>query len=148
VTAFPPVAELVPHEAPMCLIDEVLDAGDTHIVCGYTPLPGAPFAQPDGIEAVVALEYMAQTIAAFAGLEGRAQGEPPKIGYLLGCRQLTLHRARLALGVPLRIEVRRVFGDAALGNFACVVHDAQGPVAEAQLSVAQPGPGMALPGDA
>ncbi len=147
MSVFPPVAELVPHESPMRWLDEVLDAGETHIVCGYTPLADSPLVDGAGLEAVVALEYMAQAIAAFAGLEGRAQGLPPKIGYLLGCRQLTLHRARLAVGVPLRIEVRRVFGDAALGNFACLVHDAQGLVAAAQLSVAQPGPGMALPGD-
>ena len=147
MSAFPDIAELVPHEPPLRLVDAMVQASAAHAVCTYTPRAGAPFATAAGVEAVVCLEYMAQSVAAFAGLEGRALGEPVRIGYLLGCRNMALHRAFLRLDEPLRIEVRRVWGDSALGNFACMVHDGDGLVAEAQLTVAQPGPGMALPGD-
>lgn len=148
MSGFAAVATYVPHQAPMVLLDEVLQASANHMVCAYTVRRGAPFATANGIEAVVVLEYMAQTIAAFAGYEGAQLGLPPKVGYLLGCRTLKLTADYVPIGAHLRIEIRRLWGDSALGNFGCEVHDDNGLVAAAQLTVAQPGPGMALPGDA
>ncbi|MEE3215623.1 MAG: hypothetical protein VX259_08645, partial [Pseudomonadota bacterium] len=34
---FPPIAELVPHQASMCLLDQVVEIGEEHLVASVTP---------------------------------------------------------------------------------------------------------------
>ena len=142
---WPPVLELVPHEPPMSLLDEVLDFQADTMVCAVTIRADAPFVQPAGVQAVVTLEYMAQCVAAWAGLTGRLMGQPVRIGFLIGCREMLLHRDRIAIGTCLTVVCKRVWGDSVLGSFECEVSDEAGCVATALLSTAQAGADGALP---
>jgi predicted hotdog family 3-hydroxylacyl-ACP dehydratase len=108
-----------------------------------------------GIGGWIGIELMAQAVAAWAGVQGRAQGEPPRIGLLLGCRKYRSTRARFEAGETLRIEIAREFqADNGLGQFACVLHlagDASdpAPLAQAQLTVfGPPDPAAFLAGTA
>ncbi len=118
---FPPVAELLPHAAPMVLVDEVVDAADGRVAARVTLRPDSPFVEDGRVPAVVAIEYMAQTIGTYAGLRARAAGRPPRIGFLLGTRDLTLEVDAFAVGDELRIEARHVWGDEQIGSFQCEV---------------------------
>jgi predicted hotdog family 3-hydroxylacyl-ACP dehydratase len=131
----PPVTELLPHAGSMILIDEVLEASAGRIVARVTLRPTSLFVEGDRVPALVAIEYMAQTIAAYAGLRARAAGGPPRIGFLLGTRELALEVDAFAVGDELTIEARHVWGDEQLGSFQCAVLRAGRTLASALVNV-------------
>ncbi len=133
--SLPPVAELLPHGPPMILIDEVVEAAEGRIAARVTLRPGSMFVEGDRVPAIVAIEYMAQTIGAYAGLRARATGHPPRIGFLLGTRELTLEVDAFAVGDELRIEARHVWGDERIGSFQCEVLRAGRTLASALVNV-------------
>lgn len=135
---FPQIGDLVPHRPPMLLLDHVVESEPERLLCAVTVRADAAFVEENGVQMIVTLEYMAQCVAAFAGLQARGAGDPVQIGYLIGCRQMTLNGDRIAIGTYLTLESKRVWGDNALGSFQCSVHDGDTCVASALLSVAQP----------
>ena len=146
MTSWPTMGELLPHEAPMILLDDVVDCDGDRMTCQVTIRPGAPFVEETGVHPVVTIEYMAQCIAAWVGLRALERHEPMRLGFLLGCREMQLHRPWLPLGTQLRVESLRAWGDDDLGSFECQVHDQDGCVATALLSVARAGSDGVMPG--
>ncbi len=135
----PNVADLLPHAPPMVLIDAITSHTGTGAQCEVTIRAGMPFEHDGTVASVVAIEFMAQSVAAFAGSQPHLRGEPPEIGYLIGCRKISFGRPSVAVGERLVVSVERVFGDVMLGKFTCTVRAADGTaVAEAELTVAQP----------
>ncbi len=139
MSALPPVAELVPQRPPMRLVDEVLAASDDAITCAAQVRAGDLFVQGGRAPAAVALEYMAQAIAAHAGLGARARGEAPAIGLIAACREMTLHADSLVPGDRLEIVAERVFVGPLTEYRARVTRRGE-PLAEAVLHVAAPAP--------
>ncbi|WAS97877.1 ApeP family dehydratase [Nannocystis punicea] len=137
--AFPPVAELVPQRPPMLLVDEVVAADDDGITCAAVVRADNLFLAGGRLHASALLEYMAQTIAAFAGLRAREGGQPPALGLIAACRGLELHAEHLAVGDPLQIVATRVFAGAMAEYRAAVTCRGQ-PLAEAVLSVVSTAP--------
>jgi predicted hotdog family 3-hydroxylacyl-ACP dehydratase len=123
--AMPPVGQLVPHAPPMLLIDRVIAHGENLTVCEVEVKPDSLFTvERDGLRevpAIVGIEYMAQTVAAFAGLSARKERRAPRIGFLIGCRELRLETDAFAPGDVLTVEARRLFGENDLGSFACTI---------------------------
>ena len=137
MTAFPPIAEVVPHRPPMLLLDRVLSFDGARVVCELCLAPNSPFAQGDEVPAIVGLEYMAQAAAAGAGLSARDKGGPARIGFLLGCRNLTIAVDSFRVGDRLIVEARRTFGEKDLGSFACQVRRGDDVLVEGALTVYQ-----------
>ncbi|WP_431288039.1 3-hydroxylacyl-ACP dehydratase [Roseateles chitinivorans] len=146
-----PAADLVPHAGRMSLLTRVLSCEEDRLVAEAALAGDQLFhdSQGDGtgIGGWIGIELMAQAVAAWAGVQGRARGEPPRIGLLLGCRKYRSTRGRFEAGETLRIEIAREFqADNGLGQFACVLHLASGtppaadepPLAQAQLTVFGP----------
>jgi predicted hotdog family 3-hydroxylacyl-ACP dehydratase len=119
----------------MILIDEVLEASEDAVLARVKLRPTSPFVEEGKVPAIVAIEYMAQTVGAYAGLRARAAGGPPRIGFLLGTREMTLDVDAFAVGDELTIEVHHVWGDEHLGSFQCEVRRDGRPVATALLNV-------------
>lgn len=138
---FPALTELLPHRPPMLLLDRVVAFDEESAACEVEIRESSTFFEPGGVPAWVALEYCAQTIAAYAGLKTRASGGEPKIGLLVAARELKLHTTLFAAGDTLLIRVRREFGEERIGRFACEVVRAGAVVASASLSVYLPGGG-------
>ena len=132
---FPSVAELLPHDPPMILIDEVCAWTEPIVRCRVKLREGSPFVRGGRAHAVVTLEYMAQTVGAYVGLWSRKRGEPIRIGYLLGARDVALEVDALDVGDEIIIEVQRVWGNDELGSFECKVERAGVPIASATLNV-------------
>ena len=86
MTTFPPIEALVPHKPPMLLLDRVLSYSTDYVSCEVEIRVDSPFVRDGVVPAIVGLEYMAQCVAAFAGLSARHKGEAPRIGFLLGSR--------------------------------------------------------------
>ena len=137
MSPFPPVRELLPHTDPMVLVDEVVDAGPEFARCRVRIGEASPFCAAGLVPAAVAIEYMAQTVGAYAGLRARSAGLPVRIGYLLGTRDLALEVDGFAAGEELIVEAREVWSDLPLAAFACRVERAGVVVASATLNVYQ-----------
>ena len=71
---YPPIVELVPHRPPMLLLDRVLSYDGECVVCETVLEPESPFVDEGEVPAIVGIEYMAQTIAAGAGLSRARKG--------------------------------------------------------------------------
>ena len=82
---------------------------------------------------------MAQAIAAGAGLSarGKGDGEPARMGFLLGCRDLSIAVDSFRVGDRLTIEARRTWGENQIGSFACKVGRGDEVVVEGALTVYQ-----------
>ena len=137
-----PIAELIPHAADMILIDEVVRFGAEDIETRLTVRPGGLFNQADGsLPAWVGIELMAQTIAAWAGMQGRLRGEPVRIGMLLGSRKYRCLRPAFAAGSLLTIEACCLLQDGGMASFDCRILLEGEECAQARLSTYQPSPG-------
>ena len=136
--AFAPIAELVPHSGPMRLLARVVRHDPERTLCSGAPAQSALFAAPDGsVPAWVGLEYMAQCIAAHAGLVARARGEAPPRGVLLGSRRLRVAAQRFAPARELAVEARHHRGERGLVAFDCEVRLVDGgpPLVEGRVNV-------------
>lgn len=139
MSAFPPVEQLVPQRPPMRLVDAVLAASDDAITCAAEVRAGDLFVRDGRAPAAVALEYMAQAIAAHAGLGARARGGEPAVGLIAACRSLELHADALVPGDLLEITAERAFVGPLTEYRARVTRRGE-PLAEAVLHVAAPAP--------
>ncbi|MCG8591446.1 MAG: 3-hydroxylacyl-ACP dehydratase [Proteobacteria bacterium] len=121
--AFPPVADVVPHSREAVLVDRIVAADENGIACELVVRPLPRWTHRRGVvPAWLALEYMAQCVAAHAGLRAREQGERPRVGLLLGTRRVSFRGGDFELGERLRIEARHVGGsNQGLVAFACRV---------------------------
>lgn len=81
------VSELVPHKGKMFLLNRICDY-DLEINSITTEIDITRdnlFYEDElgGVPAWVAFEYMAQSVSALSGLQGRTKGEKPKVGFIM-----------------------------------------------------------------
>lgn len=139
-----PLAELLPQAEPMILLSGYYppDASSDTVEAWVAISEESPFFESEsgGVPSCVAAEYMAQTMALCTGLYRERKGLPPKVGFLLGTRRLSLKLECFAAGARYRIRVQPLFSDEEFGSFACTIHDeATGrEVASALMNAYQP----------
>lgn len=75
---------LIPHRAPMVLIDAVREYGPERITARRLVREGDPFVTTDGLEGAALIEVVAQTIAAGDALYARSKRGRVIRGYLTG----------------------------------------------------------------
>ena len=140
------IDEWIPQRGAMQLLTRVLEADEDHAVAEVTIDADGLFFRDGRVPAWIGIEYMAQTIAAWAGARGRRAGRSgPRLGLLLGSRRFTASCDGFPEGATLRIEVAcELAGDNGLGLFDCrITHDGR-PMAAATVSVFEPEDAMAL----
>ncbi|EPC01163.1 hypothetical protein L861_11350 [Litchfieldella anticariensis FP35 = DSM 16096] len=140
------IAPYVPHRHGMCLLDTLLDVGDEYLHAEVIPSRDDLFATTEGIPGWVGLEWLAQAVAAWAGVQAVNQGGTPQIGFLLGTRRYQCQTPKFAFGQPIRIEVELDFrADNGLGAFRGRLLDSDGQqLATTTLNVFQPESRQAL----
>jgi predicted hotdog family 3-hydroxylacyl-ACP dehydratase len=131
------VLDYIPHQVPMVFIDELLDYGEAFATAKLSIRPELLFVEPRGLPTWSSIELMAQTISLYAGIHGRALGQVPKIGFLLGTRKLDLPFAFFPLYSEVVIRVEKNYQHQQLAQFDCQIM-AQQHCIRAQLSVYQP----------
>jgi predicted hotdog family 3-hydroxylacyl-ACP dehydratase len=139
-SGYPPVAELVPHEAPMILVDELVEWSPTHARVRAQVRRGGPFVTDGQLPATILLEYMAQAVAVANGMNARASGRSdslgmPGIGVLLGVRELNLEIDAVTIGDLLDIHVAHRYSDDALASYDCEVRRAGQTLASGAVNV-------------
>jgi len=133
------IGQFVPHSGPMRWLDRIVGYGDDWLEAEGTIRPGSPIGDDSGVGAWAGIEYMAQAIAAFAGLRARMRDEPIKIGLLVGTRRYESRWSLFSAGSRLRVRVRHDYSaDNGLSVFGCRIMCDEEEVATAVLSVFQP----------
>ena len=133
-----PVPSLLPQSGPMVLIEEPAASGDGWAEASVRIAENSVFYRPGrGVPSWVGAEYMAQTVALYAGISARQAGTDIRIGLLLGSRRYEVETEFFQLGSLLRVHVQEVWNDSQMAVFDCYLED-QERLAEAQLNVFQP----------
>ena len=139
--SMPPVSELVPHAAPMLLIDEVCSADPLNLQARVAIRKNSMFYQGGvGVPAYVGIEYIAQAVAAYSGWRGKQEDPtmPPRIGYLVGTRKMTLNCDGFQAGDCLDVFVKNIFEDEQMGVFEGEIRNGETVLVSAQINVYQP----------
>ena len=90
----PPITDLIPHQAEMCLLERILEWDDERIRLATSShrSPTHPLKDAGRLRAVHLCEYGAQAMAVHGALKARARGGTPKPGMLVSLRAVTFHR--------------------------------------------------------
>jgi predicted hotdog family 3-hydroxylacyl-ACP dehydratase len=102
--------DLVPHAPPMILIDHIHLPESEGLEATVRISEDSPFFEPRrGVPSYVGIEYVAQTVAALAGLRARRSGQGISLGFLLGTRRFQAWSPYFTLGSELTIQVEPEF---------------------------------------
>jgi predicted hotdog family 3-hydroxylacyl-ACP dehydratase len=135
-----PIEPFVPHKRGMCLLDSIVAVAADHLRAEVTPRADDLFATAQGIPGWVGLEWMAQAVAAWAGVQEAASGGSPLVGFLLGSRRYTCSVEHFTFGEPIQVDIHQEFrADNGLAAFQCqVLNQHEQLLASATLNVFQP----------
>ncbi|MDN3640793.1 hypothetical protein QWY82_18485 [Simiduia curdlanivorans] len=133
-----PIIDLVPHDLPMSLLDEVISVSENALMAKVSVHSQSLFLEAEGVPALVGIEYMAQAIAAFAGFQALSQGGQVSLGFLVGTRKFLSNVDFFAVDSSLWVRVERVVsGDNGLSVFECTIKG-ENVAVNANLNVFQP----------
>jgi predicted hotdog family 3-hydroxylacyl-ACP dehydratase len=135
------VSHFIPHRAPMILIDNLLEHTPDSLTTETHISPDSAYfdSQLNGVPNYVCIEYMAQSIAALAGVEALLHHEDIRVGFLLGSRKLQIHIDTFTLGESYRTQVTRLYQEeSGLAVFDCHIYHQDTLVAQANVNVFQP----------
>ncbi len=130
-----PIEEVIPHSGRMILLDRMVAIEEGRLTAEVVLRADSMFVRSGRARAIVTVEYMAQTVAAYVGTLARSRGEPVEIGFLIGIRELTLATGTLEAGDVLEVEARHVWGDSKLGSFTTTTRRNGEVIADATLTV-------------
>ncbi|HUS24285.1 MAG TPA: 3-hydroxylacyl-ACP dehydratase [Candidatus Binatia bacterium] len=132
--------QALPHGPDMVLLDRVLDWDAEHARCSVAIRRTSRFFEPGrGVPGWVGIEYMAQCIGVWAGIQRLEAGQPVIIGLLLGTRAYEFSCEYFTEGQQLAVEVEMLVRDSTgVGAFACVLRDDTGVLARGDVKAYQP----------
>ena len=109
------------HRTPMVFLDDVVESRHEGLTAAVRIRARIPFYETDrGVPAWVGIEYMAQSIAALAGIRARVAGDKVPLGLIIGCRNYISTTAAFAPGSELWISVEELFAEEnGFGSFDC-----------------------------
>jgi predicted hotdog family 3-hydroxylacyl-ACP dehydratase len=133
------IESLIPHRGAMRLIDRIVEVDDEHVLVEVdVPFDGL-FVRDGRVPAWVGIEYMAQAVAAWAGMRARGEGGAPRPGLLLGSRRYEVHCDGFPSGSRLRVRAScELIAGNGLGQFDCSVEMEGRQVAACRMSVIDP----------
>ncbi len=105
---------VIPHRGKMKLVGDVLDFSDGWGLVAARLERSNQFVKPNGeAEKIVAIELIAQAVAAVNGLDSFEEDKPPSMGYLVSVDKAAFHAA-IPSDEDLVMEVKR---DCRIGEF-------------------------------
>lgn len=135
--------EYLPHDAPMLLLDEVVNVTNDSALCRATVSANgalAPFLDAEGhLPGWFALELMAQTVGVWSGWHRHQQGQGSiSLGMVLGARELLCAAGILPAGLTLDITVTLLMQDERFGSFECAIAAGEETLATGRVNTFQP----------
>jgi predicted hotdog family 3-hydroxylacyl-ACP dehydratase len=135
----------IPHRGSMQLLTRILHTDAQSAEAEVTIAADGLFAGDRGVPAWIGLEYMAQTISAWASGRHRIEGGEPRMGLLLGSRRYVAEVDEFPFGALLKVQARcEIMGENGLGMFDCRIAMEGRDVASAQLAVYEPEDALAF----
>ena len=135
---FPAAGELLPHGPAAVFLERVLERNSEDICCEVVPgTRDAAYAEEGRIPAELGIEYMAQAVAAYAGLREPVERRR-EIGYVIAVRNLQVLVPGFVLGEPLIVRAVWEWGEANLARFSASIERGGETLATAYLSVFRP----------
>jgi predicted hotdog family 3-hydroxylacyl-ACP dehydratase len=131
------IAGLIPHSGRMILLDRIIDVDEDTLSAELLVRADGLLGDGKTVPAWAGIEYMAQAIAAYAGIQSKLAGEPIKLGFLLGTRRYTSNIGSFAVGTMLTVQVKNIIQDDNLGVFDCKIYGTTIEV-QANVTVYQP----------
>lgn len=102
------ILDVVPHGAPMSLLDSIEKYSDKGLVANVTIREDSMFCESDGVPAWVGVEFMGQAVAAYAGVGARIADQPVKIGFLVSTRRYESACSHFPVGTSLTVSVHQI----------------------------------------
>ena len=136
-----PIEQVLPHSHPMILIDQLIDNSETSAECSVQIGEHSNFynTKRQSVPSYVGIEYMAQTIAAYANALKLEQGDTVSLGFLVSSRSYTAQISEFSLGSKLSIYVERILKEAnGLSVFNCKIEHENQEVVQATINVFEP----------
>jgi predicted hotdog family 3-hydroxylacyl-ACP dehydratase len=133
--AFGPVTGYLPHRPPMLMIDDIVEVTEPRAVCRTTIHPDCVFAIDGLVHPSAMIEFVAQACAIHVGVLCARDGDPPRLGLITSCREITFAVDSFAVGDELTIVVNKVFAGRQLAAFTGTVTRGEALCATVQLSV-------------
>lgn len=132
-------AELLPQAAPMLLLETIRDYGPDWLSASLTIRQDSFLCDARGVPAWAGIEYMAQTAAAWAGIEARQAGRRPGVALLIGSRRYhcTVEHFPLATRLDIRAQLL-MHDDDGLAAFDCEIRHGETVMATAQIKAYRP----------
>jgi predicted hotdog family 3-hydroxylacyl-ACP dehydratase len=136
---FNTVADLLPHRPPMLLIDKVLAWDDSYLEAIVEHTSPNIFTDANGnVPAWVGIEYMAQAVGAWVGIQSLEKGGSVRIGFLLGTHKYLSFCDHFSEAETLLVRVDKLMLDQDnLGLFDCSISSDK-VLAKAQIKAIQP----------
>lgn len=133
------VQELLPHRHEMLLAD-VVNYGPDYGQIILTIRPGSFFCDgADGVPAWVGIEYMAQAMAVYSGVQMRQAGQPLRIGLLIGTRRYDSEVPAFAIGTRLTATAKLVSRESEhMYVFTCEIDDGTRVIARGDIKAYRP----------
>ena len=129
---------LLPHRAPMILLDELISSRADQVIASVAIKEGIPFFRKGSVPVYVGLEYMAQACALWSGCLAKENNEAPAVGYLLGTRDFHATDSHFNSGEELTVVANLEYLEDGMGRFDCSIKRNDQTVATAHVSVYQP----------
>lgn len=135
---FRSAAQLLPHGESAVFIERIVEHDESGIACEVVPgkRDGA-LAENEVIPTELGIEYMAQAVAAYAGLR-EAVERRRDVGYVIAVRDLRVHTPGFVLGETLLVRATWQWGEANLARFSTSIERNGTLLASAFLSVFRP----------
>lgn len=142
MTPLPDIADLVPHQVPMLLVDTLISVDTKSIHAQVTIKANELFfnSETQSVPGYVGIEYMAQTVAAWSGFQAWLQNQPPSVGFLLGSRRYHTECSEFSLNKTLDIHAEKIMENNGMAVFQCRITSKDVELATAQLNAFVPSP--------
>jgi predicted hotdog family 3-hydroxylacyl-ACP dehydratase len=121
----------------MVLLDRIIEYDDNSLTAELVVRDDGLLGNDKTVPAWAGIEYMAQAIAAYAGIMAKRAGEPIKLGYLLGTRRYNSNVAEFKVGSTIIVKISKVIENSNLAAFECEIQGADIEIS-ANLNVYQP----------
>jgi len=135
------VESVLPHAEPMILLDKLISFDEESGICSHLITENSLLYSDklQGVPSYVGIEYMAQSIAAYANANEIQKGKKVEIGFLVSSRKYKCDRSVFSKGMNLTINVSRLYRDeSGLSAFDCLISENEAEIATARINVFQP----------
>jgi predicted hotdog family 3-hydroxylacyl-ACP dehydratase len=135
------IEQVLPHAHPMILLDTLVHFSEEEATCCHLITQQSLLFDTalQGVPSYVGIEYMAQSIAAYANANELANNRPVEMGFLVSSRKYKCDYPVFTIGMLLQVTVKQLYKDeSGLSAFDCVIFLNDKEIASARVNVFQP----------